>query len=219
MMKRALLVYRELDAAEPYQAALRKVGLEPVLAFAGDPASIHGCDGILLMGGTDVNPARYAAARHDETEESDDERDHLELVLISQALEMDLPLLGICRGLQIFNVAHGGTLTQHLDTADHHVRRTKDKGEPAHQAMIELQTHLAEVLGQNTVAVNSRHHQAAAVVGEHLRVAARDPQDGVIEALERPDKRFAIAVQWHPENQVDSSHDQLKLFQAFAKAL
>ena len=219
MPKRALLVYRELEATEPYQAALRKVGVEPVLAFAGAPATLAGCDGILLMGGTDVNPERYGAARHDETEESDDERDRVELALISEALAADLPLLGICRGLQIFNVAHGGTLIQHLATADHHVRRTKDKGEPAHRAEIEPQTHLAQVLGQQTVAVNSRHHQAAAVVGEHLRVAARDPQDKVIEALERPDKRFAIAVQWHPENQVDSGEDQLKLFQALAKAL
>ena len=219
MPKRALLVYRELDAAEPYQAALRKVGVQPVLVFAGDPASIAGCDGLLLMGGTDVNPARYGAARQDETEESDDQRDQLELALISAALAADLPLLGICRGLQIFNVAHGGTLIQHLDTADHHVRRTKDKGEPAHQAAIEQQTHLAEVFGQHMVAVNSRHHQAAAVVGSHLRVAARDPRDNVIEALERPDKRFALAVQWHPENQVDSSLEQLKLFQAFARSL
>jgi len=219
MPKRALLVYRELEATEPYQAALRKVGVEPVLAYADEAASIEGCDGILLMGGTDVNPARYGAARHEQTEESDDERDQLELALISEALAGDVPLLGICRGLQIFNVAHGGTLIQHLATAYHHVRRTKDKGEPAHQAVIEPQSHLAEVFGQKTVAVNSRHHQAAAVVGDHLRVAARDPQDNVIEALERPDKRFAIAVQWHPENQVDSSDQQLKLFQAFAKAL
>jgi putative glutamine amidotransferase len=219
MPKRALLVYRELDAAEPYQAALRKVGVEPVLAFAGDPASIKGCDGILLMGGTDVNPACYGAVADKQTEEPDDERDQIELALIADALAADIPLLAICRGLQIFNVAHGGTLIQHLDTADHHVRRPKDKGEPAHQVAIEPHTQLAVVFGQKTVAVNSRHHQAAAVVGEHLRVTARDTEDNTIEALERPDKRFAIAVQWHPENQVESSDEQLKLFQAFAKAL
>ena len=219
MAKRVLLVYRVADKADAYADAVRMAALEPVLCDASSPASLRGCDGLLLAGGTDVNPERYGSARHPETEDPDDERDALELALIQEAEASDLPLFGICRGLQILNVSRGGTLIQHLETVGHHVKRPLDKGEPAHEVSIEAGTVLMSVLGKSTVAVNSRHHQAAGKLGRGLSIAARDTSDGAIEALEDPTRRFALAVQWHPENQVSSSADQFKLFAAFAEAL
>jgi gamma-glutamyl-gamma-aminobutyrate hydrolase PuuD len=219
MAKRVLVVYRTAAKADPYAAALTKAAIEPVLAYAGNPVTLRDVHGLLLAGGTDVNPALYKAARHPETEDPDEERDALELKLIGEAMDRNLPLLGICRGLQIFNVFRRGTLIQHLDTAGRHVKEPLDPGQPAHQVIVEPNTLLASIIGRKTAEVNSRHHQAAGKVGEGLRIAARDSEDGTIEALEDPSRRFALAVQWHPENQVNRDAGQFKLFSAFAEAL
>jgi putative glutamine amidotransferase len=117
-------------------------------------------------------------------------------------------------------VQHGGTLIQHLDTTEHHRRRTPDRGRPAHQVEIIPGTKLASIAGSSLIQdVNSRHHQAIDRVGAGLIVSARDPEDGVIEAVERPDKKFVIGVQWHPENQTLIDERQARLFQEFAAAL
>jgi putative glutamine amidotransferase len=192
----------------PYIEALRAAGVELV-----EGTSTEGFAGLVLMGGTDVNPALYGESPDPQTEEPDDARDALECALIAEALERDLPVLGICRGLQILNVQHGGTLVQH--TEGHRVN-TEDKGVPAHPVEIVPDTRLAVIAGSKLKwYVNSRHHQAVAKVGKGLVISARDPRDGTVEALERPDKRFVVAVQWHPENQ----RDMAKLFCAFAAAL
>jgi gamma-glutamyl-gamma-aminobutyrate hydrolase PuuD len=207
------------DNSEPYENALCEVGIEPVLISPGDqiPAAIS-C--LVLMGGSDVNPARYGEAPDSRTEECDDARDALESALIEDALRRDLPVLAICRGIQILNVQHGGTLVQHLHTTPHHRVRTVDRGLPAHKVEIVPGTKLAGIAGNSLVwDVNSRHHQAIAKPGEGLVVSAVDPEDGTIEAVERPDKRFVIGVQWHPENQSATDKRQAKLFQAFAAAL
>lgn len=203
----------------PYEEALLRAGIEPVLVSPGDEIP-EDVSGLVLMGGSDVNPALYDGIRKSETEDADDARDQLECALIQDALNRDLPVLAICRGLQILNVQHGGTLIQHLDTTERHRRRTPDKAQPAHQVVVMPGTRLAAIAGEPlTLDVNSRHHQAIKKLGEGLVVSARDPEDDVIEAVERSDKRFVIGVQWHPENQSARDERQAKLFQAFAKSL
>jgi putative glutamine amidotransferase len=204
----------------PYEEALRDAGVEPLLIAPGDEIPAD-ASGLLLMGGSDVNPALYGEASHSKTENPDDARDRLECALIQDALDRDLPVLAICRGMQILNVQHGGTLVQHLETTEHHRRRTPDKGLPAHRVEIAPGTKLAAIAGGPLVwDVNSRHHQAIGRLGEGLHVSARDPEDGTIEAVERTDKRFVVGVQWHPENQIAREDRQArKLFEAFASAL
>ena len=223
-MKRVLAVcgspdHWKTDNSLPYEEALRDAGVEPVLIQPGAeiPADVSG---LVLMGGTDVNPARYGEVRQSDTDTSDDARDELECALIQKFLDRDLPLLAICRGIQILNVQHGGTLVQHLDTTARHRVRTADRGLPAHQVEIVPGTKLAAIAGESrSWEVNSRHHQAIAKPGDGLRVAARDPEDGTIEAVERPDKRFVIGVEWHPENMSAGDERQARLFRAFAAAL
>jgi putative glutamine amidotransferase len=215
-MKTVLTVRDEDRDAGPYEEALRMAGIEPVVVSGSEPTSLDGVSGLLLMGGTDVNPALYGQVRQPETDEPDDARDRLEIALIGEALSRDLPILAICRGLQILNVQQGGTLIQ--DMAGHRVRTPEDPGRPAHEVAIAPGTKLAQIMGERS-RVNSRHHQAIAGVGGKLLVSARDPRDGTIEAVERPDKKFVVAVQWHPENQVAAREDQARLFSAFAAAL
>jgi gamma-glutamyl-gamma-aminobutyrate hydrolase PuuD len=223
-MKRVLAVcgspgHWDPDYPLPYEDALRDAGVEPVLIQPGAeiPTDVSG---LFLMGGTDVNPALYGEPRHPETDAPDDARDEFECALIQRFLDRDLPLLAICRGIQILNVQQGGTLVQHLDATARHRVNTSDRGLPAHRVEIVPGTKLAAIAGESsTWDVNSRHHQALARPGAALRVSARDPEDRTIEAVERPDKRFAIGVQWHPENQSPSDERQAKLFRAFAAAL
>jgi gamma-glutamyl-gamma-aminobutyrate hydrolase PuuD len=218
-MRRAGLTFREPAKAEPYAEALRQAGIEPVPIQPGQPARLNGLDGLLLSGGPDLNPALYGAPPHPDNEPPDDERDEMEAALLDQALAARLPVLAICRGLQLFNVAHGGTLIQHLDNSAFHVVRGNDPAVPAHEIVVAADSRLASILGGGVHAVNSRHHQAVERVGAGLTVAARSTPDGVIEALERNDLPFAVAVQWHPEDQARSDLSQKKLFAAFRAAL
>ena len=219
MKRRALVIYREPSEIGPYRAAVEAAGIEPELVMPGAAASVGDYAGLLLTGGPDVNPALYRELPHPSTEAPDDERDAIECRLIGEALDLDLPILAICRGLQIFNVFHGGTLVQHLDTSLRHVSRTEDRSQATHDAVVEPDTLLARIVDTPVLPVNSRHHQAAARVGSQLRVSARGAEDGVVEAVERADKRFALAVQWHPEDQVFADGRQLRIFQDFARAL
>jgi putative glutamine amidotransferase len=201
----------------PYLDALREVGIEA----ARNPESLHSLDGLLLTGGSDINPARYGQTIAG-SDEVDDARDELEIRLLREALAADLPVLGICRGLQLFNVACGGTLVQHLGPTD--VHRQKPRGaEPgkhpaAHRVWVAPETRLAEIIGGGGHDVNSRHHQAVESMGPGLIVTAIS-EDGVIEALEKPGAAFAVAVQWHPEDRILVSDGDRKLFEAFAAAL
>src|SRR5581483_4982268 len=140
------------------------------------------------------------------------------LDLIHQALETDVPIFAICRGLQILNVYHGGTLIQHLAFGQRHDPEPDDKAAPVHEVTIEPGSLLSEIAGTTEWCVNSRHHQAVDKIGKGLRASARDVEDGTVEGLERPDKRFVIAVQWHPEDQISRDRGQLKLFARFADA-
>jgi gamma-glutamyl-gamma-aminobutyrate hydrolase PuuD len=214
-----LVVYRDRSAVVPYAAAVDAAGAQPRLEEAKSGIRLGECAGLLLTGGTDVDPAMYGEVRAPETEPPDQERDSLEAALIGEALARDIPLLAICRGMQILNVARGGSLVQHLPGAARHVRRTPDRALAAHSVSIEPGTLLAEVAQQSSWEVNSRHHQAIARLGAGLRICARDPEDGTVEAVDLPGRRFVLAVQWHPEDQAPCDAEQRKLFQRFCAAL
>ncbi len=219
MKGRALVIYREPSEIGPYRAAAEAAGIEPELVLPGASVSAGDYAGLLLTGGPDVNPALYGEDPHACTEPPDDERDAIEFRLIREALDLDLPILAICRGLQIFNVFHGGTLVQNLNPCLRHVSRTEDKSRATHDALVERDTLLSRIVDTPVLPVNSRHHQAAARLGSELRVSARGAEDGVVEAVERGDKRFVLAVQWHPEDQVFADGRQLRIFQDFARAI
>jgi putative glutamine amidotransferase len=216
---KVLVPFRHPNKVKPYLEALRHAGIDAVPSPTDSPLSLAGATGLLLTGGTDVNPGRYNEAAGPQTDNPlDDERDEIELDLINQAIEKDLPILAICRGLQLLNVYHGGTLIQHLGSFRHDPD-FEDRARPAHEVEIDAGTLLARSIGESRIQVNSRHHQAVGKIGAGLRVSARDPQEAVVEALERTDKAFVMAVQWHPEDQVFTQPEQLRLFRQFATAL
>jgi len=213
------VVYRKLSAVEPYAKALENAGLQPILEEARAGLKIGQCRGLLLTGGTDVDPSLYGESAAPETDVPDKERDAVEGALIDEALARDVPVLAICRGMQILNVHLGGSLIQHLPTAERHVRRTPDRGLPAHSVVIEPGTMLASIAHKESWEVNSRHHQAVARLGKGLRICAKDAEDGTIEGIELPGRRYVLAVQWHPENQQANDSEQHKLFTSFAQVL
>jgi gamma-glutamyl-gamma-aminobutyrate hydrolase PuuD len=219
MSERVLVVYRESAEVQPYARAIESVGAEPVLEEVRTGLRIGPCCGLLLTGGGDVDPALYGEIASPETDPPDPERDAVEAALIDEALARDLPLLGICRGMQLLNVHLGGTLVQHLPTVGRHVRRTSDRGLPAHRVVIEPGSMLASIAHRQMWEVNSRHHQAVARLAGGFKVCASDPEDGTVEAIELPARRYVLAVQWHPENQVSNDPEQRTLFQTFAAAL
>jgi putative glutamine amidotransferase len=177
--------------------------------------SLDGFGGLLLTGGTDVDPALYGQTLVEPTQPPDLGRDQMEQRLLGEALGRDLPILAICRGMQFFNVFHGGTLIQHIEG---HSIKPADLSQPAHCVTVVPGTLLARVTGAGPLEVNSRHHQAVNRVGEGLVVSARSVPDGIIEGLELPGKRFAVAVQWHPEDQILAAAPQRELFRAFVDA-
>lgn len=159
-------------------------------------------DGLLLIGGVDVVPASYGAASDTRTEATEPRRDAFELALARAALQRDVPVLGICRGMQILNVATGGTLHQHLPDAgfcEH--RRSPGRLDHAtfHDVEVDSGTHAASLAGGGVQTVNSHHHQGVDVLGEGAVVTARSIPDLLPEAIEWPGHRYALGVQWHPE--------------------
>jgi putative glutamine amidotransferase len=210
--KRVGVTYSNASKVGPYERALEAVGIEPVLIHPDAPILLDGLDGLLLTGGTDVNPKLYHQDQHEANDEPEDARDTLEQRLLTSAMERDLPVLAICRGMQLFNVVHDGTLEQHVEG-----HRQPGVSE-AHRISVEPNTRLAEAIGAGSHSVNSRHHQIVDQVGGPLRVSARS-EEGYPEALERTDRRFAVAVQWHPEDLADSRPEAKRLFQAFADSL
>ncbi|MGO4884008.1 MAG: gamma-glutamyl-gamma-aminobutyrate hydrolase family protein [Bryobacteraceae bacterium] len=216
---KAGLTFRFKHKAEPYAEALRQAGIEPVPISPDQPRKFAGIQGLLLSGGADVDPSLYGGTPHPDNEAPDNALDTMERDLLAEALANDVPVLAICRGMQLLNVAHGGTLIQHLRNTPVHRVRDQDPALAVHQILVEPGTRIAAILGEGTHAVNSRHHQAVERVGEGLQVTARSTPDSVVEALERGDRRFVVGVQWHPEDQVRLDKAQEKLFEAFAAAI
>jgi putative glutamine amidotransferase len=214
MAIRVALATRSEDKPEPYRRALSEAGLEPVTFTPDAGGSLGSVQGLLLTGGVDVDPALYGETPAPETETPDRERDDYESALLRAALARNIPVLAICRGQQLFNVVCGGTLIQHLPNIGRHQKRSG--GEPVHD--VTLEGRMAEVFGTSRAPVNSRHHQAADRLGDGLIVTARDPEDGVIEGFVFPAARFAMGVQWHPEDMVEDQ-TQLRLFRAFSSAI
>ncbi|MCC7179790.1 MAG: gamma-glutamyl-gamma-aminobutyrate hydrolase family protein [Acidobacteria bacterium] len=191
-----------------YLESLRRAGGDPV-EVGGDetPAAIVArAGGILLTGGGDVDPALYGEAPHPSYDAAEPGRDAFEIALARAAIEADVPLLAICRGMQVVNVAGGGTLVQDIPS-EIAGALTHSIPEPrfaiAHEVWVtkgsRLWTIMADRLDGESLQVNSRHHQAVRRAADGFEVTATAP-DGVIEAMERPASRFCLAVQWHPEN-------------------
>jgi putative glutamine amidotransferase len=199
---------------DAYLRAVERAGGDPVAVTAESGVSMHDFDALLISGGLDVDPALYGQARAAETDDPDRDRDRLETGMLRQALDEDKPVLAICRGLQLFNVAQGGTLLQHIER---HRQADPEKSAPSHTVQVDPGSRLAGLLGAKNVPVNSRHHQAVGEVSPAVSVTAV-AEDGTIEALERPDKDFAVAVQWHPENMAESDPAQRQLFEGFIAA-
>jgi putative glutamine amidotransferase len=183
------------------RAGARALLLAPTPADLEDPAELLDLlDGVLITGGADVDPARYRAAPHPETSPTSADRDAFELQVVRAAGERDLPCLGVCRGMQVLNVAYGGALDQHLpDRLEHDIHRGAEGAFADHRVEVEAGSLAALAVGGTDVAVKSYHHQGVARVGDGLRVTGRAAGDGTVEALEDADKRFMLGVLWHPE--------------------
>jgi len=196
-----------------YLASVRAVGGDPwELNYEVDAVDVvvRSCAGLVLPGGVDVDPARYEETRHATVTDVDVARDEYEVALVRAALAADLPIFAICRGLQVMNVAAGGSLIQDIpsqvgNAVPHQVADPKDA--IAHDVSLGPGSRLEQLMGHAAVGgrlpVNSRHHQAVGRVAGGFVVTSLAP-DSVVEAIERPGARFCVGVQWHPENFVES---------------
>ena len=179
-------------------------------------------NGLLLAGGVDVHPRHYGEAIHEECDQIDEARDAVELTLTRWALAERLPILGICRGIQVLNVAAGGTLYQDIasqvpGSLKHDCWPDYPRNHLAHQVTVNGDSHLAAIFSQSQVAVNSTHHQAVKDLAAGFRIVVR-ATDGVIEAIESHDHPFALGVQWHPEELAEDAPPMRQLFEDFVSA-
>jgi putative glutamine amidotransferase len=175
-------------------------------------------DGILFPGGVDVAPLFYGQDPHPQLGRVDDALDEAELLLARWALVEHIPVLGICRGIQLLNVAAGGSLIQDIPAQfSGALRHASSETVYAHQVHIEPETRLADALGTRECRTNSRHHQAIQDVAPGFKITAYAP-DGIVEGIEMPGVSFIVGVQWHPENLAPTDPQQLGLFRSFVQA-
>jgi putative glutamine amidotransferase len=198
------------------------VVIPPHMEETKNHAIFEHLDGLILSGGGDVLPALYGEEDSGLLWLVDEQRDHTELALARWALSEELPLLAICRGIQVLNVAAGGTLVQDIptqvpDALTHSTVAGRPMATVAHTVEVAAGSQLATLLGAGELGVNSAHHQAVKAVGAGLVVIARAP-DGIIEGLESPTHPFCIGVQWHPEAMVESHPVMRRLFEGLADA-
>jgi gamma-glutamyl-gamma-aminobutyrate hydrolase PuuD len=190
-----------------YVRAVERAGGRALLVPPSDDGvdeTLDALDGVVFSGGSDLDPATYGQERHEATAGIVEERDRGELALLQAALARDMPVLAVCRGSQILNVALGGDLVQHLPEVVGDEKHKQVPGEFAeHDVAVEPQTRLGELIGDHAP-VKSHHHQGFGRLGDGLRETAR-ADDGTVEALEDPAKRFAIGVLWHPEAGEDAA--------------
>ncbi|NLG78863.1 MAG: gamma-glutamyl-gamma-aminobutyrate hydrolase family protein [Firmicutes bacterium] len=204
-----------------YVYALTRVGGEAVILPAGDSESAirlaSALDGILLSGGADLDPRHFGEDPHPRLGHIDPERDEFELALVRAAVQAGTPILAICRGIQVLNVAMGGTLYQDIPSqvngAIKH-RQDAPRYHASHKVVVERHSKLAGMVGAGDVLVNSFHHQAVREVAPGFFVSARST-DGVIEGIESAHDLFVVGVQWHPECMTDQYPAMLEIFAAF----
>jgi putative glutamine amidotransferase len=215
---------------EDYVRAVEAAGGLPLVLAPGpaEGAEAHAAElldhvgALLLTGGADIDPSLYGEERHPEVKAVYPERDRFELALCREALRRDLPVLAICRGHQVLNVATGGTLVQDIPSQVPGARAHESDGErweTTHEVEILPATRLREILGKERVAVNSFHHQSVKQLGRDLVLSARST-DGVVEGIEMPRdrRRFVVGVQWHPESFWDHPPGFQPLFEALVQA-
>ena len=210
---------------EAYIRVIHEAGGVPIIIPTGLEARFSNkvmtvLDGLLLAGGIDVDPYRYGDSPHMNLGRVDPKRDRTEIDLFNLAFNLNLPILGICRGIQLINVALDGTLYQDIPNQ---VRMAMDHfpkfpaHEPVHRIYVEENSQLKKILGESNLRVNSTHHQGIKLLGKGMEISAKAP-DGIIEAIEHPTKKWVIGVQWHPELMWPLDKIMAKLFVAFVEA-
>ncbi len=206
-----------------YLSAVRQLNGHPVFINHFTPAHhldilLDSLDGIVFAGGPDIDPALYNREIEPNIGEIVPERDVLELELFNRVVQRRMPLLGICRGIQLVNVAMGGTLIQHIPDhfkLDH--QQKEDGGPFCHDVQIPKGSMLFDLVGKSSILVNSFHHQCIDDLAPKL-IATAYADEGMIEAVECPDYPFMMAVQWHPERTLDNDPYSIRLFRAFMQA-
>jgi putative glutamine amidotransferase len=211
-----------------YVRAVHRAGGAPIMIPLGlDKDTLRTIfsrlDGLLIQGGEDVHPNEYGEKLESFCGKIDPDRDATELVMLRWAFEKNLPTLGICRGIQMMNVAAGGTLYQDIDSqmpgSLHHPHINGNPADfRAHSITIEPSSRLANAVGTTEIQVNSRHHQAVKALAKGFQIIARS-SDGIIEAMESTNGHFALGVQFHPENMIDSDIRMLGIFRTFVEAI
>ncbi len=216
-----------LALGENYVQSVSRAGGLPVLIPLGLPGDqinwlLSRVDGIVFSGGGDVEPSEYGMELSPKVDSVDLDRDRVEIQLVRASVSDGVPFLGICRGLQVINVALGGTLYQHI--ADEHPQALKHNYYPdwprdhlGHSVRVDNDSRLAKILATKGIETNSLHHQGILSLAPNLKPTAWAP-DGLIESIELPDHPFGLAVQWHPEWMPDSAPMQA-LFRAFVEAV
>jgi putative glutamine amidotransferase len=197
----ALLALEYITAVQAAGGLVLLIPPDPLLAEDADEM-LERIDGLMLAGGADVDPSSYGAERHPETKHTVPERDRCEISLVRGAYERDIPVLGICRGMQLLNVALGGTLRQHLPDVVGHEEHRRNPGsfENSDHDVILEEGSLAERAARERIhGTKSHHHQGVDEIGEGLVVTGVSTLDDLPEAIEAPSRRFVLGVQWHPE--------------------
>jgi putative glutamine amidotransferase len=215
-----------VTSPKSYLLALVKAGALPILIPLNFPLDsleelLSHLDGVVFTGGGDINPDCFGGIHHEAISDIDPERDAIEMQLVLKVSKIGIPFLAICRGLQVLNVAYGGTIYTHIsDQLENTLHRPYIEGDPfekiSHSVKVDPGSGLGSIVGETEFDVNSLHHQGVKEVGQGLRAVAWAP-DGLVEALELPGHPFGMAVQWHPEWLLEDSHSQA-LFRAFVGA-